>query len=202
MKTYEELIQGTDEWFAVRLGKVTASNFGKVMAKGQGKTRKGYLIQLASERLTGEVEEGYTNGYMENGSEMEAEAREYYCKLKNCEVEQVGFVELNEDVGCSPDGLVGDGLVEIKCPKATTHIETIARGTMQPVYKPQVQGQLWVMDKQWCDWVSYNPKIKDYPMFVVRVERDEEYIANLEVEVGKFVTDLKEFVEMIKAKSF
>jgi len=195
--------QGSDEWLALRLGKITASKFNAVLAKGQGKTRRAHMVQLAAEILTGEQQEGYSNGAMEWGTEQEPFAREYYESLNDCVVGQVGFVELSEWVGVSPDGLVGeDGLIEIKCPNSTTHITTILSDKFPSTYKPQIQGQLWVTGGKWCDFVSYDPRIKNRPFFSVRVERDEAYIKELEIQVTIFTTELKEMIEKLTASKF
>lgn len=197
------LEQGTEDWFKVRLGKVTASNFGDVMAKGTGKTRQNYMIKLAAEIITGLPEESYTNSSMQWGIEHEAEARAYYESLYGWPVEQVGFVEMNEFVGCSPDGLVGEsGLIEIKCPKSSTHIANILDNKMQTCYTAQVQGQLWVTERQWCDWISFDPRVTSNPFFRVRVERDDKYIAVLEEEVKQFVKELQAMIKRLAKVEF
>ena len=194
-----DCIQGSDEWFAARLGKVSASNFGKVMAGGAGKTRKSYMMKLVAERLTGERQAGFSNENMENGIEREAEAREYYEALNRVTVEQVGFIELNDDVGASPDGLIGDdGGIEIKCPLAATHIETILAKKVPTVYIPQIQGNMWVSERDYWDFVSYHPFVEGYHLWQMRVKRDEEYIKNLAAKVELFVSELKETIELVR----
>lgn len=197
-----DCIQGSNEWLEARLGKVTGSCFGKVLAKGQGKTRKAYMIQLAAERLTGESQDTYSNAVMERGSLVEPHARAAYKAIYGVDVEDVGFCQLNDDIGASPDGLIGDdGGVEIKSPNSTTHIETILSGKMPPKHKPQVQGNMWVCERKWWDFVSFDPRVKSNRIFVVRVHRDQEYIDNLRREVAGFVIDLKELIEKINGKS-
>jgi putative phage-type endonuclease len=184
--------QGSKEWFSVRKGKVTASCFSKAIAGGQGKTRNAYMIQLLAEMMTDEIVETYTNGAMERGSEIEPFARDYYERMNNCMVEDVGFVELNEDVGASPDGIIGDdGIVEIKCPNSTTHIQNILSDKMPTTYIPQVQGQLWVTERKWCDFISFDPRVKNRPFWYKRILRDDEYIETLRKNIDKFVEDLK-----------
>ena len=189
-----EVEQGTDEWLAARAGMVTASNFGKVLAKGQGKTRKGYMLQCLAERMTGRPAESFTTAAMEWGTEHEAQARaNYELMVSGVEVREVGMVFRDDDVSCSPDGLVGkSGMLEIKCPNTVTHIETILSGKVPPQYLPQVQGGMWVAEREWCDFVSFDPRMSDEgQMFVVRVKRDYDYIKTLEDEVAKFVTELQ-----------
>jgi putative phage-type endonuclease len=186
-----ECEQQSDEWFSARLGKVTASHFKDVLNKKSG--RETYMMRLLAERITRIREESYSNKYMEDGVELEPEAREHYEWITDNEVEQVGFVEATEDVGCSPDGLIGmDGMLEIKCPKVTTHLGYIIKGVLPASYKAQVQGQLWVCSRQWCDFVSYAPDYEKQPMFRVRVERDEAYLSLLSAAVATFVTELHE----------
>jgi putative phage-type endonuclease len=183
--------QQSEEWFQTRLGKVTASHFKDVMNKKSG--RETYMMRLLAERVTGIREESYSNRYMEDGIELEPEAREHYEWIADTEVGQVGFVEKTEHVGCSPDGLIGaDGMLEIKCPKVTTHLGYIVRGVLPATYKAQVQGQLWVCERQWCDFISYAPEYEKQPMFCVRAERDETFLSLLSVAVATFVTELEE----------
>lgn len=194
--------QGTNEWLALRFGWVTASKFKDVMAKGQGKTRKSYMYQLAAEAITGEREESFSNSYMEWGTENEPAARAMYELESGNEVNEVAFIKLNDDVkiGCSPDGLINDdGMVEFKCPKTTTQIETFLSGKMPTTHKAQVQGQLWVAERQWCDFVSFDPRIDgDAGYFSVRVERDDDYIKGLGIACFNFSTDLQAMIKMLR----
>jgi putative phage-type endonuclease len=196
-----DVIQGSEEWFEAKLGFVSASNFHKVLNK---KTGRGlYMRKLAAERLTGYREESYKNGIMDKGSETEQEARKYYETVNDCEVKQVGFVIRDEWVGGSPDGLVGkEGMIEIKCPLSSTHIEIILSEKMPTLHTPQVQGLLWVTDRKWCDFISYDPKVLSQPMFCVRVERDKEYFKTLAGQVGVFVKELKTMIGKIDDGSF
>lgn len=198
-----ECQQGSPEWYAARSGKATASCFGKAIAGGQGKTRTAYMIQLIAERMTGEPQEGYSNAVMQRGSEIEPQAREYYELLNDCPIRQVGFLERDEHVGASPDGLVGlDGMVEIKCPNSTTHIETILAGKVPTKYKPQIQGQLWVSGYDWVDFVSYDPRVHQKPYFCERVYRDEDYIKELSIKITMFITDMQTLMERLTASPF
>lgn len=197
------LQQGTPEWYAARCGKITASKFSSVIAKGVGsapsKTRQSYLYELASEILSGQPQESYTSAAMEYGTLAEPVARQVYEEMEAVPVEQVGFVELNEFVGCSPDGLVGsNGLLEIKCPKTSTQIQRVLDCTFPSEYQAQVQGQLWVCERDWCDFVSYDGRIKGHAAyFKVRVNRDDEYIKTLSKGVDLFIEDLKKILERL-----
>lgn len=195
--------QGSEEWYQARLGKITGSCFSKVLAKGQGKTRKSYLMQLAAEKLTGLPQDAYSNAVMDRGNEIEPQARAAYQAIHGGTVEQVGFVELDDNIGCSPDGLVGDdGMVEIKSPNTTTHIEYILAGKAPTKYTAQIQGGLWVCDRQWCDFISFDPRMKSNRIFVVRVERDQAYIDNLKREVIGFMLDLNELIKKLDTSPF
>jgi hypothetical protein len=189
--------QGSEEWFLSRLGIPTASAFGTVMAKGQGKTRKTYMLKLLGERMTGEMTESYTNHHMERGHEMEPEARETYAFMKDCEPIQVGFIR-NGNKGASPDSLVGeDGLVEIKTKLPHLQLQVLLEDRLPPEHKPQVQGQIWTAEREWCDFVSYWPGL---PIFIKRVYREEDYIKTLSIEVDRFVNDMNELEETIRQK--
>lgn len=192
--------QGSDDWFAARLGVPTASRFSDVIAKkgprgGIPKGRQTYLYKLAGEILSGQPMDSYSNHHMERGSENESEARDLYCLLSGNDVEQVGFIK-NGNCGASPDGLVGgDGLVEIKDCLAHIQIARLLDGGLPPEHKAQVQGQMMVCERSWCDFVSHSKGIKP---LVVRVERDEQYIAELRDGVDLFVDELNELVEKIR----
>lgn len=194
--------QGTEEWLALRFGWVTASKFKDVMAKGKYKSRTAYLYKLAAEAITGEREESFSNSYMEWGTENEPAARAMYELESGNEVDEVSFIKLNdvEKIGCSPDGLIGDdGMVEFKCPKTTTQIETFLSGKMPSGHKAQVQGQLWVANRQWCDFVSFDPRVDGAAgYFTVRIERDEDYIKELAIACFKFSDDLKTMIETLR----
>ena len=192
-----DCIQGSEEWFAARLGMVTASNFGKVLNK---KTGRGlYMYKVAAERAWRIREkDAFCNKNMEHGNLAEAEARDHYAKAFG-PVQQVGFVKRDDYVGGSPDGLVGEeGLIEIKCPIPSTHAETIDTRKMDTKYIPQVQGLLWVTGRQWCDFVSFIPDALSRPIFTIRIERDEKKIIEIAASVRIFVEELKDKVTKIQ----
>ena len=189
--------QGSSEWHKVRLGKITASRFDNVLCKGQ--SRQAYLIELAAERLSGIPQESYTNAAMEWGSEQEPFARELYESLNgDTLIGQVGFIKYDDYIGCSPDGLIGlDGTLEIKCPNTSTHITYILKDKLPSKYIPQIQGGLWITERQWCDFVSFDPRIKR-KIHIIRVERDDKYIKVLEAAVEQFKTELIETVNKLE----
>ncbi|MCI0598740.1 MAG: YqaJ viral recombinase family protein [Beijerinckiaceae bacterium] len=191
--------QGSEEWFQARLGKVTASRVAEVAAKtktGWGASRANYMAELIAERLTGATAESFTNAAMQHGLAFEPEARDAYSFRTDSEVELVGFVphpgiELS---GASPDGLIGsDGLVEIKCPNTATHIDTLLSRDIQGKYITQMQWQLACTGRDWCDFVSYDPRLPErMRLFVKRVERDNAEISRLETLVSEFLAELDE----------
>jgi len=179
-------------WFAARCGIPTASNFDKIVTtKGESSTQyKKYLYQLAGELVAGSKEETYQNAAMTRGIELEGEARELYELVTDNAVDEVGICYANEDkkFSCSPDGLVGeDGTLEIKCPLMATHVEYLLKGKLPTKYLQQVQGQLFVTNKKWCDFVSYYPGLRP---LIVRVSRDEVFISKLETALTNFCTEL------------
>jgi putative phage-type endonuclease len=194
--------QRTQEWFDARLGKVTASKVSAVLAKKDSATRANYLTELVVERLTGEQEPFFTNESMQWGTDTEPQARMAYEAHTNNLVDEEGFIDHPSisNFGCSPDGLIGsDGLIEIKCPNSKTHIDTLLSGKAPNKYIPQMQTQMAVTGRKWCDFVSFDPRLpEDLQLFVVRVERDDEYIANLEEEVSAFLKEVDETVIKLK----
>jgi hypothetical protein len=187
--------QGSPEWHACRLGIPTASSFATVMAKGEGKTRREYMLKLIGERLTGEPSKSYSNEHMERGKEMEAEARDMYEFMKDVDCTRVGFIR-NGDKGCSPDSLIGDvGGSEIKTKLPHLQLDVLLRNRLPPEHVAQCQGFLWVAEREWVDFVSYWPKL---PLFVHRVHLDEDYIKNLAGEVARFNDEMLVLIEQIR----
>lgn len=198
--------QGSPEWFASRLGKVTASRVADIVAKtksGYSTSRANYMAQLVVERLTGVKFETFTNAAMEWGTQTEPLARAAYEVKNGVMVDETGLVDhpTIPMSGASPDGLVGDdGLIEIKCPNTATHIDTLLSGDADKRYICQMQWQLAVTGRKWCDFVSYDPRMPDnLKLFIKRVERDDELIKELESEVVKFITELDEKVDTLKS---
>lgn len=197
--------QGSQEWIERRLGRVTASRVADVLATlktGEAASRRNYRMELVCQRLTGQREEGYTNSHMERGIELEPLARAAYEFKTGVTVTEIGFVDHPsiEMSGASPDGLVGlDGLVEIKCPTAANHVETLLSGKAPTKYIAQMQWQMACTGARWCDFVSYCPTVGDnLALFVVRVERDDEYIAETEKAVKLFLTEVSDLTKQLK----
>lgn len=194
--------QRTEEWYQARLGKVTASKVASVLAKRDSATRADYLTDLVLERLTGKQQEFYQNEAMQWGTDTEPQARMAYEAETGNLVDELGFIDhpTIANFGCSPDGVVGeDGLLEVKCPNSKTHLSTLLSGKAPSKYIPQMQTQMAVMNRQWCDFVSFDPRLpEDLQLFVIRVNRDDEYIAKLEEEVSIFLEEVDETVTKLK----
>lgn len=202
-----DIIQGSAEWHALRLGRVTASRVADVIAKtksGPAASRKNYMAELALERLTGMQAEGFTSPAMQWGIDTEPQARIAYEFHRDTDVAEIGFVPHPSiaDTGASPDGLVGmDGLVEIKCPLSATHMETLDSGKVPAKYLTQMMWQMACTGRQWCDFVSFDPRFPAHMQFFCeRVKRDDDLIRDLEAEVVAFLNELRETVDRLRAK--
>ena len=198
--------QRSEEWFAARCGKATASRVADILAKiktGEAASRKNYKMELVVQRLTCKPGESFTNAAMEWGTEQEPYARMAYEAHTGNFVEDVGFIDhpTIEWFGCSPDGIVGEGLVEIKCANTTAHIDWMLDGKAPSKYIPQMQCQMAVTGAKWCDFASYDPRLpEDLQLFVVRVDRDQEYIDSMEVEVKQFLSEVLDLFNQLKAR--
>jgi putative phage-type endonuclease len=205
--------QRTEEWFQQRLGKVTASRISDVIAKtktGVSTSRQNYLVQLVSERITGKKGDSFVNQAMLDGIERESAARALYMRTRGVSVTEVGFFDhpIIKNSGASPDGAVNAeedgkyaGLIEIKCPIETTHTNTLMSKSVPSKYIPQIQWQMASVSPnvKWCDFISYNPNFPDtMQLFVARVERDNDYIAELETEVIKFLDEVDQTILKLK----
>ena len=205
----EMMDQGTEEWFTIRIGKVTASRVADVIAKtktGYSASRDNYMAQLVCERLTGQKGESFTNAAMQHGTETEPLARAAYEALKDVLVDEVGFVPhpTIEMAGASPDGLVGDdGLIEIKCPNTATHIDTLLSQTVPGKYNTQMQFQMACTGRKWCDFVSFDNRLpEELQLFVKRVPRDDTYIKLMEAEIVQFIAELDDKInKLMKVKN-
>jgi putative phage-type endonuclease len=198
--------QGTPEWQALRVGKLTASRVADMLATvktGESMSRKNLRADLIAERLTGSKTDSYSNSAMNWGVETEPQARSAYEVFSYNFVDQVAFVDhpTIANFGCSPDGLVGDdGLIEIKCPNTSTHLEYIETRKPPSKYMTQMMSQMAVTGRKWCDWVSFDPRLPDgLKLLVVRIERDDEMIAKIEAEAINFLTEVDaKIVELYK----
>jgi putative phage-type endonuclease len=205
----EMIEQRSDQWFAARIGKVTASKVADVIAKtqsGYAASRANYMAQLVCERLTGQREEFFISGAMQHGTDTEPLARAAYESRYDVLVDEVGFVPHPsiEMAGASPDGLVGDdGLIEIKCPNTATHIDTLLTQTVPSKYNTQMQFQMACTGRSWCDFVSFDNRLpEELQLFVKRVPRDDVFIKQTEDAIVKFLAELDEKInKLMKVKN-
>jgi putative phage-type endonuclease len=199
--------QGSPAWLEARAGKVTASRIADVLARvktGEAAGRRDYRAQLVAEILTGRPQEsGFTNDAMRWGTEQEPYARAAYECHAGVLVDQVGMA-LHPSIergAASPDGLVDpDGLVEIKCPNTATHLDYLLDGTVPAKYQPQMLWQMACTGRDWCDFVSFDPRLpEDLQLFVVRFQRDQARIDAMEAEVRAFISEAEETVSRLRA---
>jgi hypothetical protein len=202
VKVYYDIEQNTDEWYELRRGKVTGSKFATVLAHGKGGKgdpsvmRRKYMLTLISDRIGGAPSDSYSNRQMERGKEMEAEALTLYHAL-HAEPTRVGFVERNDDIGCSPDAFVGEnGMVQVKTAQPDIQLERVLKPELPAEHICQVQGELWVCEREWSDFVSYWPGL---PLMVVRVYRDEVKIKSIELGCEMFLNEMHELMARLEA---
>lgn len=198
------IAQGSPEWFLQRLGKCTASRVADVIAKtktGYSTSRENYRIELALERLTGQRQESYTNGAMQWGTDTEPLARAAYEAHTGHIVEEVPMLAHPTIAmsGASPDGLVDHkGQIEIKCPNSATHAKTLLNKKPEGKYITQMQWQMACTGRDWCDFVSFDPRFPEHlQLCVIRVERDAAMISELEKEVASFLDEVAAMVQQL-----
>ena len=205
----EALVQRTPDWLAARVGHVTASRFKDVMAKlksgAPAQARKDYLLQVVAERLSGQPTSHFVTPAMQWGTDQEGPAREAYIAKTGHDVLEVGFIKHPTlMVGASPDGIIsgadGDmGCLEIKCPTTSRFVEWAMAGTLPEEHKAQVQGQLWLTQAQWAHFVAYDPRLEPgLRMFVIKVERDDAFIAQMDSEIRSFLDEVEETIQKLK----
>ena len=199
------MIQGDENWKAIRLGKVTASRVFDVVARtksGPAASRANLMAALVAERLTGTSQDSYSNTAMQWGTDTEPLARAAYEFHTDTDVALIAFVDHPSITmsGCSPDGLVGqDGLVEFKCPSVATHISTLMGAEIDGKYVKQMQWQMRCCERAWCDFASFDPRLPpEMQLHVRRVKRDDALIAELEREVRVFLEEVSETVERLR----
>ena len=201
--------QRTPEWFAERLGKITASRIADVVGKTKsgsyGAARKNYMAELLCQRLTGQQEEKFTSAAMQHGTDTEPAARAMYMLETGTDVTETGFIPHPTIAmsGASPDGLAGeDGLIEIKCPNTATHLEFLQSRKPKHEYLLQMQWQMACTGRQWCDFISYDDRLPEKLAYrCIRIPRDDKLIAELEEEAVKFLTELDKTVRQLEEQA-
>lgn len=196
------IVQGSPEWKALRAGKATASRIKDIVAKtktGYSTSRKNYLTELVIERF-GVINESFTNSAMQHGTETEPYARHAYEVKNGVMIDEIDFVNhpTIAMAGASPDGLIGEGLLEIKCPNSATHFEYLTDDVVPEIYKPQMAWQMACTGAKWCDFVSFDNRVPDgLQYFQIRYMRDDAYIAELEKEVQTFLDEVSARYEQL-----
>ncbi|OPZ79389.1 MAG: YqaJ-like viral recombinase domain protein [Alphaproteobacteria bacterium ADurb.Bin438] len=190
--------QGTDEWFAVRLGKFTASQAHTIGVGGKG--LETLVKEKACEILTGKTKDYFKSEAMEQGNELEHEARQMFEFMTGLTVEQVGFYELDKYTGVSPDGLTSDdGLIEIKCPQGKTFLDYMLDGKVDTKYMWQMQMQMMITEKNHCYYVVYNPDFEN-PIIIKKIDRDEDKIEKIKSGLESGIKQLEEILDKVKGK--
>ena len=200
-------LQRTDEWYAARLGKLTASSFHMAVARtrsGWGASRANYRAQLVCERLTGRPTEFYVNAAMQRGIDMEPKAKALYSLLSDNNIQDEGFVDHPKIAmsGASPDGLIGDdGMIEIKCPNTATHIETLLYDNVDTKYVQQMQWQMACTGRQWCVFVSFDDRLPPaMQLYQVVYPRDNKMISEMEDQAVKFLNEVDDEIVKLTEK--
>lgn len=205
MDNSHDVIQKSPEWFAARLGKVTASRVADVIAKtktGYAATRGNYMTQLVLERITKTKADSFTSSAMQWGIDQEIFARGFFEAQTGQMVQEVGFIPhpLIDMAGASPDGLLddGEGMIEIKCPESKGMIETLLTQKVPQNYYTQMQFQMACADRKYCQYVVFDPRMPPKAqLFVKRVDRDNKYIAEIETEIVKFLVEVDAQVQQL-----
>lgn len=201
MKIYN-FDQRTEDWYNIRKGKMTASNASIIATNGKG--LETYIYSLMADYYSNAEQEHYVNADMQRGIDLEPEAKIEFQFYTGLDVQEVGFVELNEYVGVSPDGLVGDdGLIEVKCPKDDIYFRLLLNGNIKPEYIAQMQMQMLVCNRKHCFFVSYNPNFEK-TLFIKEIARDEEMIAKIQAGLDygtKLIKEIKCNYEKLKGES-
>ena len=196
--------QRTPEWYSSRCGRVTASAISNVMMDKDRAGYRNYMAQLVCERLTGQPTEGYTSPAMQHGIDTEAEARAAYSARVGLLVEEVGFIKHPKfEAGASPDGLVGsDGLVEIKCVQPAAALDIIESKKVPTEHRLQMQWQMAVTGRDWCDYVVDQPKLPErLRLHIIRVHRDQPKILEITLAVTNFLQEVERKVNNLKELS-
>jgi len=195
-----ECDQRSEQWFSEKAGVPGSSSFDKIATtKGEpSKQRTGYMHQLAAEAITGRIEQGYTNAFMEEGTAREDESRGLYELIKGVTVEQVGFIYPDEEkkYGCSPDGLINrERGLEMKNPLPKTQVAYLLKNELPTDYFQQVQGSLFITGFERWDFMSYSPGL---PPLIIPVYRDEPFIKKLKEELDRFCFELAGVIKKLK----
>lgn len=197
-----KLIQGTEAWKNARVGCITMSNAKALLTAGSGVTRKNYLLDVASEMVSGVLIDNIRSVDIARGNLLESYARRAYEELTGNAVEEVGigYLDANKRISASPDGLIKNGGVEYKCPNPKAHMRTIEAGTVPKEYIPQMQGCIWVFGVDRWDYGSFCPQFSSKPLHVITQYRDEEMIKKIEESALKGIEEIDEYIKLAKGE--
>lgn len=190
--------QRTEEWYQIRLGRLTGSDFHTFL--GASETKKNKLLQKAAEKITGESDEEHIiTEDIKRGIDLEDEAILMYEMQTGNTVDKVGFIERDEFSGCSPDGLVGEeGIIEVKCPKQSVFLKQVVEDKIKPEYYTQIQYNLFISGRKWCDYIAYNKK---FPLFIKRFTVDKEVFEKIEKALNECTEKIKEFISSYEKRA-
>lgn len=196
--------QRTEEWFAARCGKVTASRMKDIIAKSDTAAYRNYQAEIISERLSGRPAESYSSREMQRGTELEPKARAVYLLETGSDVSETGLIPHPSiaNSGASPDGLVdNDGLLEIKCPNTATHIDFLLHRQPKREYILQMQWQMACTGRLWCDFVSYDDRLPEPHAYAcIRIMRDPETIERLEQAATDFLAEAEAIIKQLEQR--
>lgn len=199
--------QGSPDWLQMRVGCCTSSRLNDALAKlkdpkKESAERRKYRQELAVERLCNRAMEHYVTDAMQHGIDNEPIARAEYELFTNREVRQIGLAmhDSMKWFSASTDGLVGDdGILEIKCLGSLKHLDILLSNEIPEEYHKQMLGGMACADRAWCDFVSYDPRMPDgLQLFIKRFPRDDKIIAGMELEVGQFLVEVEQMLELLK----
>ena len=189
--------QGSFEWHALRSGRFTATDAKELHTNKKG--LETVALEKATFRITQTPPEFFTTPAMERGKMLEPMARTAYEKATGQEVKQVGFCAYDEYVGCSPDGLVGDeGLIEIKCKNDTNHLFAVINNWIDPKHYAQMQFQMLVTGRKWCDYVLFNDNFGEHPLYIQTVQFNDKFQQELWIGIKHGVDLIKIYERQFK----
>jgi hypothetical protein len=203
---HADIIQRSEEWHQIRLGRLGGTDAEALLVKGKSNNGLGtgamsILYKKLYETITGlpADEEKFLSYAMQRGMDLEPYAIKEYESIKMVEVKQIGYVSFAEFFGYSPDGFVDqDGLIEVKCPQGPEYMRMISGGDIQPGYIAQMQWGMLLTGRDWCDFIVYNPEVKQKPIMIQRKERDETKIELLQDAMRNYLDEMEARLEYIK----
>jgi putative phage-type endonuclease len=197
LEIFESFEQRSDEWYAARMGVITASQFKRLVGGRGGDIT--YMSELIAQKLTGTSKEHFTSASMEHGIETENQAVSHYEFMNDIDVKHVAFMKIDEFLGCSPDGLVGDdGLLEIKCPDTHTHVKWTLAGGVPKDHIHQVLGSMLVTGRKWVDFISFDPRLDSPNDFFIKRVWAKDMTKEMDLLESKILAFRTSMIEQLK----